>query len=275
MPLRLLASGVLCLLLALPTVQAQAPRRATPSPVAVSVRARLARPLVRADSLDRAGATGLSVQGDVWPERRLGALIRLDLERYGLRTPGAPEVLGNAGRVLERADAVNRWDWAHWKRSYNNSNGVRGLDDNFDARLTPEEGASVLTFSAAPVARLHGRRVRLAASAGVAGSLSRRTLALREQWARTFPTVEGGYVYRYEFMNDAPDKTGYGVGLDAGLDAQLRLSRLVRLVGGVRLRHYVLRRAFTDTGLDNVRLADEKALPFNDVLGVELGISLW
>lgn len=275
MPLRLLALGVLCLTTAAPEVRAQAPRRATPSPVAFSVGARAARPLVRGDSLDRAAATGLSVRGDLWPQRRFGAMLRLDVERYNLRTPGAPETLGDPGRVLERADAVNRWDWAHWKRSYNNSNGVRGLDENFDAVLTPEEGASVLTLSAGPVARRSTGRLRWAASAGVAGSVGRRTLALREQWARTFPGTDGGYVYRYTFMNNAPDKTGYGLGLDAGLDGRFQLSRLVSLVGAVRLRHYVFRRAYTDTGLENVRLADEKALPFNDVLGVELGVSLW
>ncbi len=274
MLLRSFALGVLGLLLGA-GVQAQAPRRATPSPVAFSLRARALQPLVRADSLDRAAGAGLSVRADVWPLRRVGLALHLDVERYTLRTPGAPEQLGDPGRVLERADAVNRWDWGHWKRSYNNSNGVRGLDNTFDAVLTPEEGAGVLSLSAAPTVRVQRGRLRVAASAGLAGSFAARTLALRESWARTFPSVDSGYVYRYTFHNDAPDKTGFGVGLDAGLDTHLRLSRLVSLVGGVRLRHYLLRRAYTDTGLGNVRVADEKALPFNDVFGVEFGLSLW
>ena len=248
-------------------------------PIVASVSARAVRPIGLRDSLDRASGQGIAVRIDVWPERRVGLRLGFDADAYRLRTPGTDQTLGRPQRVLERGDAVDRWDWAHRERSYNNSNGVRGLDSTFAAVLRPIERAGTLSFVAAPALHTDVGRVAVTASAGPVGVWSRRRLFLRESWARTFPAITDSttgqpYVYRYTFDNDAPDKTAMALGLDAGLSGRVRLTRLFHLVGGVSYRRYLWQRSRTDSGLEQVRVGDEKGLPFNDVLGFELGIAL-
>lgn len=282
LPLRRAACAGLLLAasaVAVRTAAAQGTPRPDVLPIVASVSARAALPLGLRDSLDRAAGQGVAVRVDVWPDRRLGLRLGLDVDAYRLRTPGTDQTLGRPQRVLVRGDAVDRWDWAHWERSYNNSNGVRGLDSNFAAVLRPIERAGTLSFVAAPALHLTAGPVAVAASAGPVGVWSRRRLFLRESWARTFPaeidsTTGQPYVYRYTFDNDAPDKTAMALGVDAGLSARVRLTRLFHLVGGVSYRRYLWQRSHTDDGLEQVRVADGKGLPFNDVLGFEFGIAL-
>lgn len=273
------AAAAFALLLSAPDATAQRRPSNDVLPIVASVSARGALPLGLRDSLDRASGQGIAVRIDVWPERRLGFRLGFDADAYRLRTPGTDQTLGRPQRVLERGDAVDRWDWAHWERSYNNSNGVRGLDSTFAAVLRPIERAGTLSFVAAPALHASAGPVAITASAGPVGVWSRRRLYLRESWARTFPAIPDSttgqpYVYRYTFDNDAPDKTAMALGLDAGLSGRVRLTRLFHLVGGISYRRYLWQRSHTDAGLEQVRVADEKGLPFNDVLGFELGIAL-
>ena len=262
-----------------PGAAAQGVPRPDVLPIVVSVSARNAFALTQRDSLDRASGQGVGVRVEVWPDRRIGLNLTFDADRFRLRTPGADQALGNPGRILLRGDAVDRWDWAHWKRSYNNSNGVRGLDANFDAQLRPIERAYGIAIGAAPTLNIDRGRVALRLSAGPVGASSRRTLYLRESWARTFPSITDSttgqpYVYRYTFDNDAPDKTAYALGVDAGLGARVRMTRMVHAVGGVSFRHFLWQRSRTDTGLEEVTIGREKGLPFNDVLGMSFGIAI-
>ncbi len=278
-PLRRLAAAVLLAAAAAPAASGQGTPRPDVLPIVVSVSGRAAIPLTRSDSLDRAAGQGIGVRVAVWPGRRVGLDLRLDIDRFQLRTPGTAQALGDPGRVLERGDAVDRWDWAHWERTYNNSNGVRGLDPTFDATLRPIERARTLAFGVAPALRMQTGRLAVGLSAGPVLATSRRALFLRESWARTFPSVTDSttgepYVYRYTFDNNAPDKTAFALGLDAGLDARIRLTRVLHAVGGVTLRHFLWQRSRTDTGLTQETIGRTKGLPFNDVLGLEFGIAL-
>lgn len=278
-PLSMRRASATALVLASASVASAQTPRPDVLPVVASVSARAAFPLGLRDSLDRAAGQGVAVRVDVWPDRRLGLRLGFDADAFRLRTPGTEQTLGRPQRVLERGDAVDRWDWAHWERSYNNSNGVRGLDSTFAATLRPIERARTLSFVAAPAYRITAGPVALSASAGPVGVWSQRRLFLRESWARTFPGIVDSatmapYVYRYTFDNNAPDKTAFALGVEGGLTGRVRLSRLFHLVGGVTYRRYLWQRSRTDDGLQQVRVADEKGLPFNDVLGVEFGIAL-
>ncbi len=262
-----------------PGAAAQGVPRPDVLPIVVSVSARNAFALTKKDSLDRASGQGVGVRVEIWPDRRVGLNVTIDADRFRLRTPGADQTLGDPGRILLRGDAVDRWDWAHWKRSYNNSNGVRGLDPNFDAELRPIERAYGLTIGAAPTLNIDRGRLALRLSAGPVGATSRRTLYLREFWARTYPSIPDSttgqpYVFSYTFDNDAPDKTAFALGVDAGIGARVRLTRMVHAVGGVSLRHFLWQRSRTDAGLKEVTIGREKGLPFNDVLGMSFGIAI-
>jgi len=270
-PLAALALGSLALLALSDVARGQGAR-----PFAVSVQGRYSAGLALRDSLARAAGPGAALRLDVRPDARFGAALVVGYDRLSLRHPEGAQVLCYAtvtpcARSMPRTYTVEEWGWAHWERLYRNE--VKVLTSNYAATLTPVQGADVYSAALLPAARLRVGRFSAAAEAGPSVLYGRRTLYMDEQWTKSFPQGDSA-TFSYRFRNNAPDKTGWALGLDAGMSGRLRLTRVLDAVGAVRYRQLLTRRAYTDNGVGEVRIEDDGALPFGDFLGFELGLSV-
>lgn len=256
------------------------PARAQYVPFVVSAQGRLNGAVGLRDSLASAsGRGGVAVRADLAPARRFGVAVALAYDRVALRHPEGAMLLcyptsvpaDRCQRTMPRAYTVEEWGWDHWERLYRNE--VKSLDANYAATLAPVQDVRLLSAAVLPAARARFGRVRLSVEAGPSVTLARRTLYLDERWAKTLRGADG-YVFDYRFRNNAPDKTGYALGLDGGLDARVRLVGRLDAVVGARYRRFLVRRSETDTGLSPRRTEDDAALPLDDLFGLELGLAL-
>lgn len=214
------------------------------------------------DTLNTALGGGFTLRADVFPGRRLGLALRVGMSQLTLEHPYGEQLQCRADitpcrRVLETPLTVQRWGWSHWN-VYRNS-GLVGLSAEYGARLIPVQTANVYSLSVMPSWRTSTeRRFRASIEAGPVGAFSIRKMYLREEWDKNFASID--YVFDYQFRNNAPDKDGFGLGIEAGASARYAVFNRLDLVGGLHYRQFLA--------------GDEDALPFRGQMMVEFGLSL-
>ncbi len=194
--------------------------------------------------------------------RMVGLQLAVGYDRLNLSAPPATRTgTPNPRLRFDPADSlvVERWNWAHWQRYYRTQIRTLIKDSTesayYAADLRAVQTVRLYTASVGPTVRLPLGRFELTGSVGLAAAHYRRELYLDERWTKTFPAVAGGYDFDYRLHNEAPDKLGYRLGLDAGLHGSVRLTSAVSFTVGGGYRRWA-KRAETDLPLANWTSAD-------------------
>ncbi len=162
---------------------------------------------------------------------------------------------------VEQPNAITLWKWDFWENRNKNSIASDLLNPDLSADISSAqrmEEYPILLSARANFEVAEGLVVSPVVGGGVLFFV--RSLDIIEKWQRVYPTT--GYVFKYEYKNFAPKKTGNPLIAIGGFDISYAFSDIVSVYGSGRYQYFVP----TDNTMGY------KALPYDAVLQGSIGL---